>query len=45
VEAFRVNEFIQETFGITTLHLETDYAESDTEHLRVCVEAYLEMLN
>lgn len=44
VEAFRVSEFVQETFGLPTLHLETDYAESDTEQLRVRIEAYLEML-
>ncbi len=44
VEAFRIGEFVQETFGIPTLHLETDYAESDTEQLRVRIEAYLEML-
>lgn len=44
IEAFSVNAFIQETFGLPTLHLETDYAESDTEQLRVRIEAYLEML-
>jgi benzoyl-CoA reductase/2-hydroxyglutaryl-CoA dehydratase subunit BcrC/BadD/HgdB len=44
IEAFRVGEFVQETFGLPTLHLETDYAESDTEQLRVRIEAYLEML-
>ena len=44
VEAFSVNAFIQERFGMSTLHLETDYAESDTEQIRVRVEAYLEML-
>jgi benzoyl-CoA reductase/2-hydroxyglutaryl-CoA dehydratase subunit BcrC/BadD/HgdB len=44
VEAFRIGEYIQETFGMPTLHLETDYAESDTEQLRVRIEAYLEML-
>lgn len=44
VEAFQVNEMIQETFGFPTLHLETDYAESDTEQLRVRIEAYLEMI-
>jgi len=44
VEAFSVNEFTQERFGMTTLHLETDYGESDTEQLRVRIEAYLEML-
>jgi benzoyl-CoA reductase/2-hydroxyglutaryl-CoA dehydratase subunit BcrC/BadD/HgdB len=44
IEAFFINEFIQETFGIPTLHLETDYTESDTEQLRVRIQAYLEML-
>lgn len=44
VEAFRINEFIQDTLGVPTLHLETDYAESDTEQLRVRIEAYLEMI-
>lgn len=44
VEAFLVNEMVQENFGFPTLHLETDYAESDTEQLRVRIEAYLEML-
>jgi benzoyl-CoA reductase/2-hydroxyglutaryl-CoA dehydratase subunit BcrC/BadD/HgdB len=44
VEAFRVNEFVQQTLGVPTLHLETDYSESDTGQLRVRIEAYLEML-
>ena len=44
VEAFQVNEFMEEKFGFPTLHLETDYAQSDTEQLRVRIEAYLEML-
>jgi benzoyl-CoA reductase/2-hydroxyglutaryl-CoA dehydratase subunit BcrC/BadD/HgdB len=44
IEAFSVDEFIQEKFTMPTLHLETDYAESDTEQLRVRIEAYLEML-
>lgn len=44
VEAFLVDEMVQEHFGFPTLHLETDYAESDTEQLRVRLEAYLEML-
>ncbi|WP_373501005.1 double-cubane-cluster-containing anaerobic reductase [Desulfococcus sp.] len=44
IEAFSVDAFIRETFGMPTLHLETDYAESDTEQLRVRIEAYLEML-
>jgi len=44
IEAFRINELVQETLNIPTLHLETDYAESDTEQLRVRIQAYLEML-
>ena len=44
IEAYHINTFIQDTFGIPSLHLETDYAESDTEQLRVRIEAYLEML-
>jgi benzoyl-CoA reductase/2-hydroxyglutaryl-CoA dehydratase subunit BcrC/BadD/HgdB len=44
VEAFRVAEIIQAACGLPTLHLETDYAESDTGQLRVRIEAYLEML-
>lgn len=44
VEAYLVDEIVQENFGLPTLHLETDYAESDTEQLRVRIEAYLEML-
>jgi benzoyl-CoA reductase/2-hydroxyglutaryl-CoA dehydratase subunit BcrC/BadD/HgdB len=44
IEAFQVSEMIQEHYGFPTLHLETDYSESDTEQLRVRIEAYLEML-
>lgn len=44
IEAFSVEAFIRKRFGIPTLHLETDYAESDTEQLCVRIEAYLEML-
>lgn len=45
VESFQVAEFIDTTFGLPTLHLETDYAESDTEQLRVRIEAYVEMIS
>jgi len=44
IEAFQVDEFVRQTFDMPTLHLETDYAQSDTEQLRVRIEAYLEML-
>jgi benzoyl-CoA reductase/2-hydroxyglutaryl-CoA dehydratase subunit BcrC/BadD/HgdB len=45
IEAFQISEFINKTFNLPTLHLETDYAESDTEQLRVRIEAYLEMVS
>jgi benzoyl-CoA reductase/2-hydroxyglutaryl-CoA dehydratase subunit BcrC/BadD/HgdB len=44
VEAYQVNEFMEKRFWFPTLHLETDYARSDTEQIRVRIEAYLEML-
>jgi benzoyl-CoA reductase/2-hydroxyglutaryl-CoA dehydratase subunit BcrC/BadD/HgdB len=44
VEAFQVNEWVMDAIGVPSLHLESDYAESDTEQLRVRIEAYLEML-
>ena len=44
VEAYPINEMVSEVLGVPTLHLETDYSESDTEQLRVRIEAYLEML-
>ena len=44
VEAFGIAEFVEENLGIPSLHLETDYAQSDTEQLRVRIQAYLEML-
>jgi benzoyl-CoA reductase/2-hydroxyglutaryl-CoA dehydratase subunit BcrC/BadD/HgdB len=44
IEAYSVDEMVTEKKGLPTLHLETDYAESDTEQLRVRIEAYLEML-
>jgi benzoyl-CoA reductase/2-hydroxyglutaryl-CoA dehydratase subunit BcrC/BadD/HgdB len=44
VEAFQVNERVSASLGVPSLHLESDYSESDTEQLRVRIEAYLEML-
>lgn len=43
IEAYSVERFIREQFDLPTLHLETDYAESDSEQLRVRIEAFLEM--
>ncbi len=44
IEADSVQRFIDTTFGIPYLHLETDYSESDTEQLRVRINAFLEMI-
>ena len=44
IESFLVNELVQSRLDVPVLHLETDYTESDTEQLRVRIEAYLEML-
>lgn len=45
IEAYSVDEFIQENFDLPTLHLETDYSVSDTEQLRVRIEAFVEILS
>lgn len=44
VESYSLGKFVEERFHLPFLHLETDYSESDTEQLRVRIEAFLEML-
>jgi benzoyl-CoA reductase/2-hydroxyglutaryl-CoA dehydratase subunit BcrC/BadD/HgdB len=44
VESFSVEKWLGEKHGLPMLHLETDYSESDTEQLRVRIQAFLEML-
>lgn len=44
VESYSIGKFVTETHGLPFLHLETDYSESDTEQLRVRIEAFLEMV-
>ncbi|MGE5370401.1 MAG: double-cubane-cluster-containing anaerobic reductase [Solirubrobacterales bacterium] len=44
VESFFVGEFVKEKLGLPFLQIETDYAQSDRETLRVRVEAFLEMI-
>lgn len=44
IESFRIADFVKEQFGLPFLHLETDYADADTEQLRVRIEAFLEMI-
>ena len=44
VESYSIGKFVEEEFHLPFLHLETDYSESDTEQLRVRIEAFLEMV-
>ncbi|KHK03962.1 double-cubane-cluster-containing anaerobic reductase [Desulfovibrio sp. TomC] len=44
VESPLVTAHMLETHGLPTLHIETDYSESDTEQLRTRIEAFLELL-
>ncbi len=44
IEAYNVKKFVQNRLNLPYLHLETDYSESDTEQLRVRIEAFLEMI-
>ena len=44
IESFHIQKLVQDSFGLPYLHLETDYSESDTEQLRVRIEAFLEMV-
>ena len=43
IESYSVEKFIRKQFNLPTLHLETDYSESDTEQLRTRIEAFLEI--
>lgn len=44
IEADAIQRFVRDTYSLPYLHLETDYSESDTEQLRVRIEAFLEMV-
>ena len=44
IEAFNIQKYVRDHFNLPYLHLETDYSESDTEQLRVRIEAFLEMI-
>ncbi|GAB6095919.1 double-cubane-cluster-containing anaerobic reductase [Desulfatiferula olefinivorans] len=44
VESFGLESFLNDTCGRPMLHLETDYSDSNTEQLRVRIEAFLEMI-
>lgn len=44
IEAYSVNRFVTDTFGIPYLHIETDYSQNDSGQIRVRVGAFLEMI-
>ncbi len=44
IEAGLIKPFVQNELGKAFLHLETDYSETDTEQLKVRIEAFLEMV-
>ncbi|MBU5614063.1 double-cubane-cluster-containing anaerobic reductase [Geomonas azotofigens] len=44
VESFTVKRHLQETVQVPFLQIETDYSESDTEQLKVRIEAFLEVI-
>ena len=44
VESYSLRGFVHEDLGLPFLQIVTDYAEADTEQLRIRIEAFLEML-
>ena len=44
VETWPLKKFVQDSLHLPYLNIETDYSETDTEQLRVRIEAFLEML-
>lgn len=44
VESHTIGAFVHDRCGRPFLHLETDYSTSDTEQLRVRIEAFLELM-
>lgn len=44
VESHVVKQLVEERYDLPFLQIETDYSESDTERLRVRVEAFLELM-
>ncbi len=43
-ESARIKKYVQQDLKLPFLHIESDYADSDTEQLKVRIEAFLEML-
>jgi benzoyl-CoA reductase/2-hydroxyglutaryl-CoA dehydratase subunit BcrC/BadD/HgdB len=44
VESHVVRQLVEDRHGLPFLQIETDYSESDTERLRVRIEAFLELM-
>jgi benzoyl-CoA reductase/2-hydroxyglutaryl-CoA dehydratase subunit BcrC/BadD/HgdB len=44
VESHVVRQLVEDRRGLPFLQIETDYSESDTERLRVRIEAFLELM-
>lgn len=44
VESWSLKKFTQDKLGLPFLQIETDYSETDTEQLKVRIEAFMEML-
>jgi benzoyl-CoA reductase/2-hydroxyglutaryl-CoA dehydratase subunit BcrC/BadD/HgdB len=44
IESHVIKQRVEEEHGLPFLQIETDYSESDTERLRIRIEAFLEMM-
>jgi benzoyl-CoA reductase/2-hydroxyglutaryl-CoA dehydratase subunit BcrC/BadD/HgdB len=44
VESFSIKRLVEERYHLPFLQIETDYSESDTERLRIRIEAFLEII-
>lgn len=44
VESYSIKKYLKEQFNLPFIQVETDYSTTDTEQLRVRIEAFLEMI-
>ena len=44
VESSSLKKFVQDSLQLPFMQIETDYSETDTEQLKVRIEAFIEML-
>jgi len=45
IESYSLKKYLQDRTTVPFLQIETDYSESDTEQLKVRIEAFLEILS